>query len=221
MEHSGYRNMDALTVWVRRLLCVQVLGLLILMVSGYWEYQLLSDFASGVYVTDYQAAMDAEANDKRQLMIGLANIGVFVVTGIVILRWIHRANYNARQLGAEQMDFSPGWAVGYFFVPFLSLWKPYQAMKEIWRASKSPSDWAFEKVDGILPLWWVLWIGSGVVSQIASRAAKGADTLPTLIKLNIATEVSYVMDIAAVVLLWKIVNRIYAFQQGSLKRQAS
>ena len=218
MEHSGYRNMDTLTVWVRRLLYLQILLLVISMVSGYWEYQLLSDFANGVYVTDYQAVMDAEANDKRQLIVGIVNFSVFVVAGIAILRWIHRANYNARQLGANSMNFSPGWAIGYFFIPFLSLWKPYQAMKEIWQASKSPSDWAFEKVGGVLPLWWALWLGSGILSQAVFRIAVDAEQLPTLIKLNIATEVSYVMDILAIVLLLTIVSRIYGFQQNALKR---
>ena len=47
----------------------------------------------------------------------------------------HRANYNARQLGAADMRFTPGWAVGWHFIPIAWFWKPYQAMTEIWRAS--------------------------------------------------------------------------------------
>jgi len=31
-----------------------------------------------------------------------------VITGIVFLCWIYRANHNARQLGAAGMRFSPG-----------------------------------------------------------------------------------------------------------------
>ena len=72
-------------------------------------------------------------------------------TGILVLTWIHRANHNARQLGADDMRFTPGWAVGWYFVPIAWFWKPYQAMKEIWLASANPSDWRGRPVSPLLP----------------------------------------------------------------------
>src|SRR5437868_6687462 len=68
--------------------------------------------------------------DGVELVSGLVTILVFIITGVLFLRWIHRANRNARALGAQGMRFTPGWAVGWYFIPIASLWKPYQAMKE-------------------------------------------------------------------------------------------
>jgi len=78
-------------------------------------------------------------NGDRHLFIGLGLLGIQLTTSILFLMWIYRANSNARQLGAQGMKFSPGWSVGFYFIPILWFWKPYQAMKEIWQASKAPS----------------------------------------------------------------------------------
>ena len=73
--------------------------------------------------------------DIAGLIVGLLQLPVVLTTGIVFLMWIHRANRNARGLGAEGMTFTPGWSVGWYFIPIANLWKPFQAMKEIWQAS--------------------------------------------------------------------------------------
>jgi hypothetical protein len=90
------------------------------------QMRLLQDLWDGVYHSD----SEVESNDTRQAWIGYGFLAVFIITGIVFLKWIHAANRNARAMGAQGLRFSPGWALGYYFVPVLSLWKPYQAMKE-------------------------------------------------------------------------------------------
>ncbi len=76
--------------------------------SGRIEYQLLIDYETGIYPTQAQAVADGEANDKRQEIIGRIYLIVFIISGVLILKWIYRANYNARQLGAKDMGFTPG-----------------------------------------------------------------------------------------------------------------
>ncbi|MSP62794.1 MAG: DUF4328 domain-containing protein [Myxococcales bacterium] len=54
---------------------------------------------------------------------------------IVFLVWLHRACAGARsELGAI-MPYSPGWAVGWFFVPFANLVMPYKVMRALKQAS--------------------------------------------------------------------------------------
>src|SRR5690625_4693899 len=106
------------------MLYAQVLVGIVSMASGYLEYQLLMDFQNEVYTSQEQAIADGEASDQRQDIVGIIYLIVFLVSGFLILRWIHRMNHNARQFGAENMIFTPGWSIGYYFIPILALWKP-------------------------------------------------------------------------------------------------
>jgi hypothetical protein len=214
---EGFRNSESLTNWVRYMLYAQILVAVISIISGYLEYQLLSDFQNGMYTSQELAIADAEASDQRQEMIGVLFLVVFVVSGFLILRWIHRANYNARQLGAENMEFTPGWSIGYYFIPILTLWKPYQAMKEIWRASKNPSDWSSQTSSTILPIWWTLWLISGALGQAVFRLSRHAEELSELINLNLVNQASNFLDIPLALVLLAIVNNIYKMQIGQLE----
>ncbi len=100
---------------------------------------------------------------------GLLYIVVFVVTIVLFCIWIHRANRNARALGAQGMAFTPGWCVGWWFVPFLNLFKPYQAVKELYLASDSkggPEGWQAAAAPRVFALWWSTWI----IANLASNA---------------------------------------------------
>jgi hypothetical protein len=67
-------------------------------------------------VAKEKAIADGETNDQRQQLISLAYIIVFIISGFLILKWIYRANYNARQLGASGMKFTPGSNDNYLYV---------------------------------------------------------------------------------------------------------
>lgn len=210
--NQGFRDSTSLTAWVRYMLYAQIIIAVISLVAVNLEYQLLSDFQSGFYLSQEQAIADAAANDQRQRVIGILTFIIFVVTGFLILRWIHRANYNARQLGAEAMKFSPGWSIGYYFIPVLTLWKPYQAMKEIWQASQRPSDWASQSIPNSLPMWWFLWIVSNFLSQVILRLSMSADEIQELMNLNIATHLLHVLEIPLALVFLTIVNSIHRMQ---------
>ncbi len=214
-EIKEFRNSESLTKWVRYLLYTQILVAVISIISGYSEYQLLSDYQNGVYTSQELAVADGEASDQRQRLIGIIYMVVFIVSGFLILRWIHRANYNARQLGAENMKFTPGWSIGYYFIPVLTLWKPYQAMKEIWKASKTSSNWEASGASSILPIWWTLWLVSGFLGQAILRLSMRAEELPELLNLNLITQVSNLLDIPLALVTLSIINSIYQMQMSS------
>jgi hypothetical protein len=196
------------------MLYVQVIVAVISIVSGYFEYQLLSDYQNGVYKSQELAVADGEVSDQRQGLISIVYIVVFIVSGFLILKWIYRANYNARQLGAENMAFTPGWSVGYYFIPVLTLWKPYQAMKEIWKASKNPSYLGSSSASFILPIWWTLWLIVGFLGQAILKLSMRADELPELLNLNLITQISNVLDIPLALVTLAIVNNIYNMQMS-------
>ena len=153
-SHATFRDSTGLTKWTKRFLYAQIVVAVMAIVSSALEYALLSDFATGAYSSQERAIADGEASDARQSLVGIAQVLVLLISGFLILRWIYIANFNARQLGAAGMVFSPGWSVGWYFIPFANLWKPYQAMKEIWLASSNPQSWKNQPVAPLLRWWW-------------------------------------------------------------------
>jgi hypothetical protein len=87
---------------------------------------------------------------------------------ILVSLWIHRAATNLRGLGRFGMTFTPGWCVGWYFVPIAMWWMPVLAMSEIWRASDPQCPGSSWSASGsrtpLLPLWWTAWIVASLLS---------------------------------------------------------
>jgi hypothetical protein len=137
----------------------------IAIISGGMEFAFLVAAERGDFVDMQEIMRAANASDTRQQIIGIVQLFMIVALAVAVLCWIYRANSNARALGAASMRFTPGWAVGWYFIPIFNLWKPYQAMKEIWRASANPPDWQSQGRSPLLPWWWFLWIVTILLSQ--------------------------------------------------------
>ncbi len=116
----------------------------------------------------------AEAGLLYLGIMGLFGIGTQLTSlggGVLFLVWMHQASKNAHSLRGQALTTSPGWAVGWWFIPIASMWKPYQALTEIWRASDpdvavGDESWRSRAVPGTFPLWWALYLVSGVVSLV-------------------------------------------------------
>ena len=110
---GNFKDSTVLTKWTKWFLYAQIIVSVVAIVSGFMEYRLLSDFENGVYVSQDLALADADASDVRQSVVGIVQIVVLLLSGILILKWIHRANYNAHQLGSTDMAFTPGWSISF------------------------------------------------------------------------------------------------------------
>ena len=86
---------------------------------------LVDDVVEFAQVQFGQLSPDQVANnDPIQVVVGLLQSGLGIVTGIAFLKWIYRAYKNIKGFGAEGLRFSPGWAVGYYFIPHPELDSP-------------------------------------------------------------------------------------------------
>ncbi len=209
---EGFKKSDTLTKWVKYFLYIQIAVAAISMASNFMEYQLLFDYQNGVYTSQEKAVADDEANDQQQQLIAIAYIVVFLVSGFLILKWIYRANYNARQLGASGMKFTPGWSVGWYFIPIFALWKPYQAMKEIWKASHAPNDWTNAATSSVLGWWWFFWIVSNGIAGASFSMRARAEELNELMTLNVVNQASELFSIPSAIITLTLINRIYLAQ---------
>ncbi len=116
----------------------------------------------------------------------LALIAIWIGSIVVFLVWLNRAAWNIRALipgGAFQ--FTPGWCVGWWFVPFANLLKPYQAVTEVAKASLAAAtrdrndpyatSWMSAAAPPVVGLWWAMWILSNFASNISSRQSSHGD----------------------------------------------
>jgi hypothetical protein len=112
---AGFRDPTALANLLNALLWITIVVDVAGVVSTFLEISLLQGLQPGLATADAITKADAEANDLRQRIIGTVQLALTVITAIVFMCWIYRANKNARTLGAVGMRFTPGWAVGWYF----------------------------------------------------------------------------------------------------------
>ncbi|MCC6908278.1 MAG: DUF4328 domain-containing protein [Phycisphaerales bacterium] len=155
--------------------------------------------AAGVYDYYSYATLPADvdpnevllASDAAVALTGLIQFILWIVTAITFLRWIHRSNKNLRALSDEPMEFTPGWSVGWYFVPIANLFKPYQSMKEIWMVSHKDED----APHSILVWWWSLWLISAFLGRLAFRLSIRAEDANDYAVSALAYVVSDVFDV--------------------------
>jgi len=182
-----YREITGLTTLLKVLLGLSVAMGAVGLLSSFMQAELFSQ-------SSFTKA-EGLANDTREGIIGLFALPLYLFTVVIFGRWIVRANRNARALGAFTLRFTPGWAVGYFFIPIVNLWRPYQAMKDLWQVSRNPTAWSSTTADFVLPAWWTLWLASGILAQISFRVllvAQDIESLQVGTYFQIASEAMYI-----------------------------
>jgi len=137
-----------------------------------------------------------------------------VVSYIIAAIWIYRVNYNVRCLGATQLVFTPGNSVLWYFIPFANLWKPYQAMKEIFIKSHNLNENVnkINNAPGYFPLWWFCWIVGSILAQVELRLTLRAQTLDDIIIYTVIGIISSTILLGNWFLFFKIVKQINMMQ---------
>ena len=205
----GFRNPTGRANQARGFLCVSVFAALLGIQHHIRAYRSFSETG--------ESLASPELWSFRALL-GLAALA----TAVFVSRWIYRANSNARALGAKEMAFTPGGAVGWYFVPIANLWKPYQAMREIWKASTGPLGWQRRPVSALLPCWWLLAIvGPSTAGWVTWAAGKGMDGIDENAAEHIGEAVSLAVLIPASLLLFIIISRVHDMQMTHYRRQRS
>lgn len=207
-----FRNFSTNTTWLTRLLWLGILVDIIAVLFGLSEIWLLSDIESASYAYDMTAA--ANRNDVRQGAIGIVQLAIWLAQAVTILTWIWLANKNVRSLGAKDMEFTPGWAVGWYFIPIANLWKPYQAMAEIWRASSGAADWKSSEASGALAGWWIAWLAANLLGRLSFKLTMNAQAITEIKNASMVTTAADVASIVLSVLFLEIVREVHRRQSA-------
>jgi Domain of unknown function (DUF4328) len=134
--------------------------------------------------------------------------------------WKYRCHRNLSALGAVNLQFTSRGAVGSYFMPFLNLFWPYQAMREIRWASSPRGENAIDcrphhvSSSMILVAWWVSYFLACAVGQASSRLMSSANSSNDAPYLKLACYTSIVAETVflgasflAACLVANIVNR--------------
>ena len=146
----------------------------------------------------------------------------FILSAIAIPMWFYRAHDNLKIL-KKKLNFTSGWAAGWFFVPFANLIYPAKVMKEIHNGTKVAYDTKNRKLSlmpiaGIVPLWWATYIVSGLFSRISTnlvdenKVGFGSNANDYSLSL-IMFLISMMLTLISAVALNKLINEITLKQE--------
>lgn len=203
-----------------------LIGLVVLAALGsLWadtqQLDLLNRAAEGERFT----LAEAQDSDDRVATMALIYAISGVLAGITFLLWYSRAYRNVEALGVSRPRWGRRWAIAYWFIPIVNLFRPKQVMNDIWRGSDpklSVHTITVEKhpVSPLLHWWWAAWLLSVWVANFAIRRTfendvPSIDNLRTEATAYVVTDVA---DVIAGVLAILVIRRITARQEE--RRQA-
>jgi hypothetical protein len=174
------------------------------------EIDLLRRVRDGGFVS----IAEAEANDARVGAVAIVVIVSVLVAGVAWLIWQHRTHKALHRLGVRGLAFTPGWAVGWWFIPVASLWKPFQVNREAWKASGGGDGWQARPTWPLIGAWWAVFLLSHVLNLVAARAPIDADvqTYIAFDYVSIAGDLTSVLAAGlAMALVRSIAARLAAF----------
>lgn len=158
---------------------------------------------------------DPAPAEQLYLVVLLVSSLLAIITVVLFAMWIYRAAANIVAAKVTGFDFTPGWAVGWYFVPFANLVQPFLAMRQIWNASHAGSS-DLDRGDPILTLWWTAWLTSNITANISMQLvwrSTSAEMYEVSLYLGIA---SSILDLVLFVVGMRLIERIAEAQRDRL-----
>jgi hypothetical protein len=205
--------------WTIVLLALNVLAALVGI--GAWAHRIgeLEGFRGDFQ--DFHRIAGAQGAAAAQALIVLGIVG----GAIAWLIWQFRAHRNLRALGAQGLRFSPGWAVGWWFVPFANFVMPFLTVTELYKASDAGGgsiEWKRRPAHPLLGFWWAAFVGSRVLASVSSVVAPNrlSTVGPEITQAGVVIAADAVLAVAALLAL-VLVRRIDREQAAKHERLAS
>lgn len=161
-------------MWTKGLLVTTLIMAVIAVVSDVLHVAQLSRLISDISAD----AEELTPTNVRQMLIGFLISLFYAATAVPFLTWFHRLHKNLQSLGQTGLRFTPGWAVGFFFIPIFNFFRPFQAMREVWHGSdpertelevapESPEGRSRSDTPPLVAWWWGLFLAPGIFNHIA------------------------------------------------------
>lgn len=186
-----------------------------------WLFVAVSVLTAGGEILEATGVLDIEADTGAQaIAVGLAYLAytvLFVVSVVLVGMWIHRAHANLRESGMDGLEFTPAWAVGWYFIPFANLVMPFKAMRELWTASRGEHDPFGGATPPEVKSWWAAWIVGNILSSVGSRILFMGEGGPSSVTVGNAVGAAGTVGVLiAAALLHRIIAGVTAAQRGGM-----
>jgi hypothetical protein len=201
LKPNGQRAKNAITlIWI--VFSLEIVSF----ISGYFQYDLLQSAANGATII---TPLDVTLNDLREQSIGVLYLVVYIVSTVTFIQWFRRAYFNLH-LRVDNLLHPEGWAAGSWFVPIISLFRPYQIMKELYEESSELLEKKGMNDNGLstsyLGWWWALWIVSSVVGQFVFRYTMSAESIDEFIFSTTSSMFHNILNIPLALLAIKVIK---------------
>jgi hypothetical protein len=154
------------------------------------------------------ADVDAAAGFGVIAMIGMVpQFGLMIIGAITWCVWQSRL---AQGTSPALLQRSPGWHVGSWFIPVVSLWFPFQNMRDLWRLHLRSERY------GLLWLWWTGWLLMNIGTNVWAETLDDDGTVRSVGALNTAGLIVSALWIVTAVAAIVIVRRL---SQAALERE--
>lgn len=145
-------------------------------------------------------------------VVGLLQLAGLVASVILMSMWTFRAMKNLHLAGAPEASMSPGWAVGWYFIPIANLWKPFEGMLQIWRGSMAQAGRPV-KVPAHVGWWWATWLLSNFLANISLRLSGFMEEGPAYDEGLIVAVIASAVSVVCAILLLRVTRDITEAQQ--------
>ena len=191
--------------------------------SNMAQIDLLNDYFVGASLSEDTFNILAAKNDSRVAFVNAVFSILIFSSYILIGRWFYVSAKINHLLGIKELNITPGWAIGWYFIPFANLVMPYRSLKETYKASFNSEDWQSTKIPYDFPIWWLTYLVGNALSTHSLRLSLRLGEEYTYQQLN---QISY-FDIGADTLLiinafflLRIVNTIFNNQKDKNFKQS-
>ena len=177
--------------------------------ASLYTIKVLGGLGGALAPMDRLAAADVATSAS-----GMATFVALIGAGVAVLRWVYVTNRNAHAVNPA-MTITPGWAVGWFFIPVASLFKPFDGLRQTWQTAADPGSPDSVPVPALLRIWWGCWITSSILSNIDFRLTMKAETVEQVITAAWVTVAAVPVDIATTIALATIMRRLSQMQRDT------
>ena len=162
----------------------------------------------GLLITDMMQATNvihpvymSQGEASIILVVAVAYTISFAFSVIFVSMFLHRAQSNLHNADIDRLEFTPGWAVGWYFIPFANLVKPFQAMRELWNKSTGRLDGDEAMTPGYMGIWWGAWLGGNFLANFSFRLSNSMDLDTYRLSIQIGAVSDALIIVAAALLL--------------------
>jgi|GEM_PF-3950163 len=151
------------------------------------------------------------------LMSGMALIQLVmnIAIAVLFLRLLYKAVQKAQQFKTPFTYVSPGWAVGYWFIPLMNLYRPLDVVKALFKACAGQAGGVPAAGEQLLGAWWAMFLLSNILATTIARMDIDMSTAEGVSRYAEYTLGCDLLFLAAAWLFWLVVQRLVQALAGN------